>query len=41
MKRNDDEMEEEMEIIDTVKDDINNAESYLFIEYSILWIVQE
>ena len=34
-------MEEEMEIIDTVKDDINNAESSLFIEYSILWIVQE
>lgn len=41
MKRNDDEMEEEMEIIDTVKDDISNAESSLFIEYSILWIVQE
>ena len=41
MKRNDDEMEEEMEIIDTVKDDINNAESSLLIEYSILWIVQE
>ena len=41
MKRNDDEMEEEMEIIDTVKDDIHNAESSLFIEYSILWIVQE
>ena len=35
MKRNDDEMEEEMEIIDTVKDDISNAESSLFIEYSI------
>lgn len=36
MKRNDDEMEEEMEIIDNVNDDINNAESSLFIEYSIL-----
>lgn len=41
MKRNDDEMEEEMEIIDNVNDDINNAESSLFIEYNLLWIFQK
>ena len=36
MKRNDDEMEEVMEFIDNVNDDINNAESSLFIEYNLL-----
>ena len=41
MKRNDDEMEEEMEIIDNVNDYINNAESSLFIEYNLLWIFQK